>query len=90
MSIRALVAISVLFGVHAAHAQPVPTINAPAPLSIQRGQSAEITLAGAALATVSSVALPEDSGLKVTLAKPGDAEAKLTLEAGPDAVALPT
>src|SRR5687767_8080245 len=29
------------------HAQPVPSVNAPAPLSVQRGQPAELTLTGA-------------------------------------------
>jgi hypothetical protein len=86
MKVRAPVAVLLfLLSARAAHAQPVPTINAPAPLSIQRGQSADITLAGSALATVSSVALPDDSGLKVTLAKPTDAEAKLKVEAASDA-----
>jgi hypothetical protein len=68
-------------------AQPVPTVTIPAPLSIQRGQSAELALSGSALANVSSIVLPENSGLIATLIKsekPVDTEAKIKLTAGPD------
>jgi uncharacterized lipoprotein YbaY len=66
-----------------ASAQPIPAVNAPAPISVQRGQSTSVTLSGSSLAKVDSVALPDDSGLTATLAKadkPNDAEAKLTLD----------
>src|SRR4051794_12001000 len=89
MMSRLLICIAVLGLVDAlAVAQSVPAVNAPAPISVQRGQSTSVTLSGSSLANVSSVALPEDSGLTATLVKadkPNDAEAKLTLKADAEA-----
>lgn len=70
-----------------AGAQPVPTLSAPAPVSLQRGQSTDITLAGSSLAGVSSVAITNESGLTATLTKSDkpDAETKLTIAADADA-----
>src|SRR5690348_6284945 len=89
MIVRLLACIAVIGIVTAgAFAQPVPAVNARAPISVQRGQSTSVTLSGSSLANVSSVALPDDSGLTATLTKsdkPNDAEAKLMLKADRDA-----
>src|SRR5688572_23323864 len=46
-----------------AHAQPLPAVNPPAPVSVQRGQSLELTLSGGGLATVGSAVVNADAAL---------------------------
>jgi hypothetical protein len=90
MTRRAVVALlALLTGSAALHAQPVPTIDAPAPLSIQRGQPAELTLGGGGLAGVTSVALTKDAAIAAELVRadgqPNDGQARVRLTAAPDA-----
>lgn len=81
------ICLSGLFMLPAA-AQPVPQIKAAAPVSLQRGKSLEVTLAGGALAQVDAVALPDARGLEAVLVKPEKPEndkIRLKLTAAPDA-----
>src|SRR5688572_17478664 len=90
MILRAtIVALLSLFALNVALGQSAPTLTAPAPVSLQRGQSLEVTLPGSALANVSSVVLPEDSRLTATLAKSDKPDAEIKLKFAADADAPP-
>src|SRR5688500_1600180 len=68
-------------------AQSPPTLTAPKPISLQRGQAIDVTLAGSALASVTSAVVTQDSGLTATLGKSEkpDEQATLTISAAADA-----
>lgn len=71
-------------------AQPAPSVNSPA-VSVQRGQTLDLAVGGANLATVTSIGMRDPSGLDVSLAKPekdakpNDGQARLKVVAAPDA-----
>lgn len=73
------------------NAQPVPVLNQPAPVSVQRGQSVELTLSGGSLANVTAPALSGNDGGALTAelvkpeGQPNDGQAKLKLTAAADA-----
>ncbi|HZN64591.1 MAG TPA: PPC domain-containing protein, partial [Tepidisphaeraceae bacterium] len=71
----------------AAVAQPVPTASSSL-ISIQRGQTLEVTVNGSNLSTVASVGIEDPQGLDVALVnpeKPDNAKATLRIVAAPDA-----
>ncbi|MDB5299378.1 MAG: peptidase domain protein, partial [Phycisphaerales bacterium] len=74
-----------------AAAQSVPTFSSPTSLSIQRGQSSELTLSGQHLAAVASVTIRHARGLEVAIlppaqgAQPNDGQLRVKLSAAPDA-----
>ncbi|MDB5293048.1 MAG: hypothetical protein JWL69_4289, partial [Phycisphaerales bacterium] len=90
---RLIIAVIVLSaGVsNSAAAQSVPTLSTPTSLSIQRGQSSEITLSGQHLAAVASVTIHHARGLEVAIlppaqgAQPNDGQLHVKLSAAPDA-----
>src|SRR2546421_4899028 len=83
-------AVTVLATGRRASAQPVPSVTGGA-VSIQRGQTLDLAVAGSSLGAVSSVGLREPLGLDVSLArpekdaKPNDGQARLKVVAAPDA-----
>src|SRR2546428_10214898 len=85
-----LTTVGALLATSPAPAQPVPSVNNPA-VSVQRGQTLDLTVGGANLAAVSSVGMGDGQGLEVSLAKPekdakpNDAQARLKVVAAPDA-----
>lgn len=73
--------------VQTAVAQPVPSVTSPL-VSVQRGQTLEVTVTGVNLACVSSTGMREPLGLDAALVKSDKAEdgsAKVRLVAAPDA-----
>jgi hypothetical protein len=69
-------------------AQPVPAVSNPL-VSVQRGQTLEVTVTGSNLVSVASTGMREPQGLEATLVKaekPEDGKARLKLVAAPDAV----
>src|SRR2546422_6690377 len=95
MSFRAVASVAiatfvVIAGAGSAKGQPVPSVNNPA-VSVQRGQTLDLTVGGANLAAVSSVGMGDGQGLEVSLAKPekdakpNEARARLKVVAAPDA-----
>ena len=71
-------------------AQPAPSVTSPA-ISVQRGQTLDLTVNGANLASLSSVGMRDAQGLEVSLArpdkdaKPNPNQARLKVVAAPDA-----
>ena len=85
----ALILIALLTLLPAQHAagQPAPSVNNTL-VSVQRGQTLEVTVSGANLTAVASTGMPDPQGLEATLVKPekpANDSAKLKLVAAPDA-----
>jgi hypothetical protein len=83
-----LASIPLLFAAPVTRAEPAPRIGNRAPVSLQQGQSLEITLGGKYLAKVDSIGLPDARGLDAALVKPekpNDGEVRVKLTAAGDA-----
>lgn len=75
-AVAAMLALLTVGAASTAHAQPIPAVNAPAPVSVQRGQTVELTLTGGSLAGVTSVALAANDGSALTaeMVKPAEGQ----------------